>query len=116
MGGVDLSTVTAYGFHDFTVPARVGGVDLSFLDPHNPRIEVVPARVGGVDLSGFTSGFQRISLVPARVGGVDLSHRLLLPYRLCPCPRPCGRGGFKLDKLFRSRYRCVSPPVWAGWI
>ena len=65
----------------------------------------VPARVGGVDLS-----------VPARVGGVDLSSRILVFSLSLACPRPCGRGGFKLGDLDRALRGRPSPPVWAGWI
>ena len=57
----------------------------------------VPAHAGGVDLS-LTSvmGYIKDS-VPAHAGGVDLSRKEVLLELRSKGPRPCGRGGFKLE-------------------
>ena len=62
----------------------------------HPPVQV-PARVGGVDLSMITNMIPIAIIVPARVGGVDLSRVLAIVVADLRRPRPCGRGGFKLE-------------------
>ena len=90
VGGVDLSFCTSCRRRGSWVPARVGGVDLSIAC-------TVPARVGGVDLSDNTVPMPECTIVPARVGGVDLSLKIVRVFAVRLRPRPCGRGGFKLE-------------------
>ena len=94
----------------------MGGVDLSgyYTDVRIKR--GVPARVGGVDLSRPVPEMIAFSSVPARVGEVDLSFERTMTIPAAPCPRSCGRGGFKRLKSLKCQRRPESPPVWTGWI
>ena len=50
------------------------------------------------------------------MGGVDLSTKIGTIFVYSISPRPCGRGGFKLDIIQEDADALASPPVWAGWI
>ena len=117
VGGVDLSALSLSSLVGlFRVPARVGGVDLSSEYVPQGFGTSVPARVGGVDLSRPVPEMIAFSSVPARVGEVDLSFERTMTIPAAPCPRSCGRGGFKRLKSLKCQRRPESPPVWAGWI
>ena len=72
---------------------------------------LVPAHAGGVDLS-IKNTFQTVlTMVPAHAGGVDLSQQIGLYEHGKDGPRPCGRGGFKLDQWTKIIVCGESPPV-----
>ena len=52
--------------------------------------------------------------VPARVGGVDLSNNYDAMRAFLMCPRPCGRGGFKLSHLSQSISSASPRPCGRG--
>ena len=98
------------------VPAHAGGVDLSCRNHTEVVDTVVPAHAGGVDLSKRNMIGIRGLQVPAHAGGVDLSLHIVRDLVELLRPRPCGRGGFKLDYPDRDDTRAESPPMRAGWI
>ena len=58
--------------------------------------QAVPAHTGGVDLRDDVKGTLDTDAVPAHTGGVDLRKYCLNKSDLRACPRPHGRGGFKV--------------------
>ena len=77
---------------------------------------IVPARVGGVDLSLMPVVYISIFCCPRPCGrgGFKLRNGRVGP--LLVGPRPCGRGGFKPNYFLLVTWEVLSPPVWAGWI
>ena len=115
-GGVDLSQALTASKYLTSVPAHAGGVDLSIMSLIMRLIHKVPAHAGGVDLSISKVNISGDKFVPAHAGGVDLSWNQWAKFDCEYCPRPCGRGGFKLLRLNKDKREKESPPMRAGWI